>query len=148
MGRHWAREKTFQLLFQLALREEDPEAQIELFLDSLNELKDGQSESKEIAAEDLAYIRSVSNGVLAERAMLDEEIQTRLKSWTLERLPKVDSALLRLGAYEIKHLEDVPKSVSINEVVLLAKRYAAEDAHAYINGVLAHFEKPEVTQHD
>lgn len=146
MGRRWARQKTFQLLYQMSVRDDKVDAQIEAFIDHLKEFENEVSENAlQISAEDLHYIRTVSAGVIAERESLDEEIQTYLKSWTLERLPRVDRALLRLAAYEIKHLDDVPKSVSINEIVVLAKEFAGEDAHIYLNGVLANFQKDEAT---
>lgn len=146
MGRRWAREKTFQLLYQIGMRDDEPLEQIQIFLDNLHDTFEADEENPsnfQVTEEDKEYIRRVCEGVILERDVLDDEIQSRLKSWTLERLPRVDRALLRLGAYEIKHSEDVPKSVSINEVVVLAKQYAAEDAHSYINGVLAHFDKQE-----
>ncbi len=142
MGRRWAREKTFQLLYQLGMREDGQAEQISNYINALGESSEVIVDPpKSLLPEDLAYIRAVAEGVLAEQEALDEKIQSLLKSWVLDRLPKVDRALLRLGAYEIQHVADVPKSVSINEIVVLAKNYAAEDAHAYINGVLAHFEK-------
>lgn len=142
MGRRWAREKTFQLLYQLGMREDEQAEQISTYLRNLSDSSEVAGDNpKIILPEDLAYIRAVAEGVLAEQEALDDKIQSLLKSWVLDRLPKVDRALLRLGAYEIQHVVDVPKSVSINEIVVLAKNYAAEDAHAYINGVLANFEK-------
>lgn len=150
MGRRWAREKTFQLLYQIEMREDAVEEQIEGFIQHLKAFEEKKTEHDlelHFAVEDLQFIRTVINGVLREENALDEEIKKYLKSWSLERLPRVDRALLRLGAYEIKHLPDVPKSVSINEIVVLAKTYASEEAHAYINGVLANFDK-ETTDED
>lgn len=144
MGRRWAREKTFQLLYQIEMRDDAVDEQIESFIEHLkyfNEDALGTESEMRFAVEDLQFIRSLVSGVEAEKDVLDEAIKPYLKAWTLDRLPRVDRSLLRLGAYEIMHLPDVPKSVSINEIVVLAKAYAAEEAHAYINAVLANFEK-------
>ncbi len=146
MGRRWAREKTFQLLYQIEMRSDAVDEQIEGFIQHLKffcENASGDEEELHFAPEDLQFIRRVVRGVKAEEHLLDESIKPYLKAWTLERLPRVDRSLLRLGVYEIMHLPDVPKSVSINEIVVLAKAYAAEDAHAYINAVLANFDKQE-----
>lgn len=162
MGRRWAREKAFQLLYQLDVRPEGRAAQIEAFLDRLKAgpecARSDEDENdpyrvppaadpffglsdKGADAADLDYVARVVPRLMAVVEQLDARLQTYLKAWTLERLPKVDRALLRLGAYEILYEDEVPKSVSINEIVLLSKLFAAEESRAYINAVLANFEK-------
>ena len=60
------------------------------------------------------------------------------QDWTLERMPAVDRALLRLGAYELGHRPDVPTARRcITEAVELAKRYSTEDSGRFVNGLLA-----------
>lgn len=67
---------------------------------------------------------------------VDEKIASFLKGWTLQRIPKVSLALLRLAVAEILFFDDVPDSVSANEAVELAKKYAGEEDASFINGVL------------
>ena len=79
--------------------------------------------------------------VIASREDLDEKISQFLKKWTINRIPKLDKAILETACYEILNFDDIPVSVSINEAVRLSKRYGTDDSSSYINGVLSSFEK-------
>jgi len=68
---------------------------------------------------------------------IDLIIEPHLKKWAIDRLPKVDLAILRVAVYEIKYCDDIPQGVSINEAVDIAKEYSAETSGKYINGVLS-----------
>ena len=59
------------------------------------------------------------------------------KSWPTSRLGKAELTIMRLAVYEIKFDEDIPTNVAINEAVELAKKYGADNAPSFINGVLA-----------
>ncbi len=67
---------------------------------------------------------------------IDEEIEKRLKGWTLSRMPKADLAILRLAIGEGKFGEEVPIPVIINEAVNLGKKYGDRDSGKFINGLL------------
>ena len=73
---------------------------------------------------------------------LDETIAKVSAHWRIERMPRVDLTIARLGGFEILFRPDIPKTVAINEAVELAKRYGAEDSAAFINGILDKFTKP------
>lgn len=73
---------------------------------------------------------------------LDELIGKLSTNWRLERMPRVDLTILRLAGFEILFRPDIPKTVSINEAVELAKRFGAEDSAAFVNGILDKFAKP------
>lgn len=66
---------------------------------------------------------------------IDEKISKNLKNWTIERINKVDLAILRLITYEII-FEDLPLKVAINEAVELSKEYSDKNAYIFINGIL------------
>ncbi|MBQ5884160.1 MAG: transcription antitermination factor NusB, partial [Clostridia bacterium] len=68
---------------------------------------------------------------------IDEVISENLVGWTLQRLPKVSLAILRLAVGEIMFNEDVPTNVSVNEAVEIAKTYGTAEDASYINGVLS-----------
>ncbi|MBR5058173.1 MAG: transcription antitermination factor NusB, partial [Clostridiales bacterium] len=85
---------------------------------------------------DLPYFDEITNGVFEKKDELDNEYAKYLKDWKLSRLPKVDVILLRIAVYEMLHVEDIPVSVSINEAVVLAKKYSSEESKSYINAVL------------
>jgi N utilization substance protein B len=67
---------------------------------------------------------------------VDAMIRKVSEHWRLERMPLVDRNILRLGATEIMYLADVPRRVTLNEAVELAKRYGGEGSAGFVNGVL------------
>jgi len=76
-------------------------------------------------------------GVLEHRAELDAEIDAASTNWRVDRMPVVDRAVLRLGAYELFHERETPIAVVLNEAVRLAKLFSTEKSGAFVNGVLA-----------
>ncbi|MDI9471276.1 MAG: transcription antitermination factor NusB [Bacillota bacterium] len=139
MSRRSARERAFQILYQLDLNHDDPETQLKTFLSlALAEAIEDQEDPRHLEpldSEDVAWIERVVRGVIAKRETLDHELSKYLRDWTITRLPRVDRALLRLAAWEILH-DETPDGAAISEAVVLARRYAAADARRYINGVL------------
>jgi N utilization substance protein B len=83
------------------------------------------------------YSRHLFLGVQENKEALDREISRHLKGWTLERLAPLERNILRLGLYELRHVDDLPAAVALNEAVELAKRFASDEAAGLINGVLA-----------
>ena len=81
------------------------------------------------------YMNRMFEGVVANAEELDAHIAAHLRGWTIERISKVDLAILRLGAYELM-LKEVPAGIAINEAVELENQYSADKAGAFINGVL------------
>ena len=75
-------------------------------------------------------------GVYEKRPELDRLIIRASKNWRLERMPYVDRSILRMAAFEILYMEDVPPKVSIDEAVDIGKRFGTEDSGSFINGVL------------
>jgi transcription antitermination protein NusB len=75
-------------------------------------------------------------GVIEHRPELDRLIASYAEDWTIERMPVIDRNLLRLGTFELLHLDDVPAAVTINEAVELAKTYSTEDSGRFVNGIL------------
>ena len=75
-------------------------------------------------------------GVAEHAARIDTLIDTHAKNWSLERLPDVDRAILRMAVFELLWADDVPDVVVIDEAVELAKALSTDDSPAYVNGVL------------
>ncbi len=75
-------------------------------------------------------------GVAEHAARIDELIGRHATGWTLERLPDVDRAILRMAVFELLWADDVPDAVVIDEAVELAKALSTDDSPAYVNGVL------------
>lgn len=125
MGRRTARELAFKLLFQMELQKNGLDEQIEIFFEE-NEAENKQKE----------YIIDVVTGTRNKIAEIDKIVAKHLKGWTIGRLSKTDLSILRLAVYEILNRQDIPRNVSINEAVELAKTYGSEESAAFINGVL------------
>ncbi|MGE5474618.1 MAG: transcription antitermination factor NusB [Ignavibacteriales bacterium] len=125
MGRRTARELAFKLLFQMEIQKSEQDEQIEIFFEE-NEAEGKQKE----------YIIDIVTGTRGKIAEIDKIVAKYLKGWKLGRLSKTDLSILRLAVYEILYREDIPKNVSINEAVELAKTYGSEESAAFINGVL------------
>jgi N utilization substance protein B len=82
------------------------------------------------------YTVTLVEGVSAHRERLDEVLSTYSQGWTLDRMPAVDRALLRVGAYEVLFCDDVPDAVAVNEAVDLARSLSTDDSPAFVNGLL------------
>ena len=83
-------------------------------------------------------------GVDAHAARIDELIERHARGWSLERLPDVDRAILRMAVYELLWVDDVPDAVVIDEAVELAKALSTDDSPAYVNGVLGGIVRAEI----
>ena len=75
-------------------------------------------------------------GVVEHWTQIDELIATYSQGWTLGRMPAVDRAILRLGAYEVLFSTDVPEAVAISEWVGLATELSTDDSPKFVNGLL------------
>ena len=83
------------------------------------------------------YAESLVRGVMEHRDEIDERLVATSENWSVDRMPVVDRALLRLAVYEMVYVDEVPVSVAINEAVELAKAYGGEDeSPRFVNGVL------------
>lgn len=83
------------------------------------------------------YALGLIRGVEEHGQAIDARLEAASENWTLARMPIVDRSILRLAAYEMLHVDDVPVSVSINEAVELAKDFGGEeDSPRFVNGVL------------
>lgn len=83
------------------------------------------------------YAVTVVEGVVAHRDRIDEAISTYAQGWTLERMPSVDRAILRLATWELVHNPDVPDDVVISEAVTLAIELSTDDSPRFVNGLLS-----------
>ena len=74
--------------------------------------------------------------IVNDLTAIDESINKHSKSWKTSRMPKVDLAIMRIGVGELKHGEDVPTAVVINEAINLAKKYGTDKSARFVHGVL------------
>lgn len=125
MNRKMAREMAVRFLFQIEFQKNNIKEQVENFLDSV-----------EIEDYDKDYFLEIINGVINSLKEIDEIIESKAKGWTIDRMAKMDLPILRVAIYEMKHREDIPVGVSINEAVELAKKFGTDDSSRFINGLL------------
>jgi N utilization substance protein B len=83
-------------------------------------------------------------GVVEQQPRIDELIERHASGWSLDRLPDVDRAILRMAVYELLWVDDVPDAVVIDEAVELAKALSTDDSPAYVNGVLGGIVQAEI----
>ena len=127
MNRSKARDLAFKLLYQIEIQKEINYEDIEIFFEN-NDIN--SNDAKE-------YIKDIVEGVNKNSSKILDEISRNLKDdWDIDRLSKINLALLKLAIYEIKYSK-LPYKVVINEVVELAKTYGEETSKTFINGVLA-----------
>ena len=126
MGRVETREELFKRVFAYSLTKE-----VE---------KDTEEESKTIEKD---YLERAYSGIIEKYDEIVGEIATFTKGYLIDRVYKVDLAILVVAVYEIKYECDIPTAVSINEALNLAKKYSTEKSSGFINGVLANFAKKD-----
>ena len=127
MNRSKVRELAFKLLYQIEIQKEVNKEDIEIFFEN-NEIN-----SKE--AKD--YINDMVNGINENSKEILDKISKNLKQdWEVQRVSKVNLALLKLAIYEIKY-KDLAFKIVINEVVELAKKYGEDQSKNFVNGILA-----------
>ncbi|MPQ24689.1 transcription antitermination factor NusB [Bacillus paralicheniformis] len=122
MKRRTAREKALQSLFQIDVSDTEPN-------EAMQHALDGQESD--------AFFEQLVYGVLENKEKIDEMIKRHLVNWKLDRLANVDRAILRLSAYEMMFLDDIPVNVSMNEAIELAKQFGDDKSAKFVNGVLS-----------
>jgi N utilization substance protein B len=127
-GRHQARKRAVDLLFEAEARGITPAEVAE----ARNALAHHQADMAQLNP----YTVTVARGVTEHQAHVDDLISAHLQGWTLDRLPAVDRAILRVAVWELLHAEDVPEPVAVDEAVELAKQLSTDDSPGFVNGVL------------
>jgi N utilization substance protein B len=82
------------------------------------------------------YTAELVDGVVANKARIDELLSTYSEGWSLDRMPAVDRAVLRLATFELLWRDDVPDAVVIDEAVTLAKDLSTDESPGFVNGLL------------
>lgn len=135
MSRRLAREKAFQMLFQMDVGRNSLEM-ARLTLDEAN-----------LSAADASFVLQLVEGTLRYQKDFDGLIKKYSADWDLERIANVDKNVMRLALYEMKYVSDVPPNVAINEAIELVKSYGTEESGKFVNGILDSIQKePEFLQ--
>ncbi|MGH9187723.1 MAG: transcription antitermination factor NusB [Acidimicrobiales bacterium] len=83
------------------------------------------------------YAVALAEGVGEHQTALDTLVARFARGWTVDRMPAIDRAVLRMATYELAHRPDVPTAVAISEAVALAKQFSTEDSGRFVNGLLS-----------
>jgi len=124
-SRRKGREAALQMLYQMDVSGVSAEQAIRDFWATLATTTEGEGLANQIV-----------RGYAAEADPIDQLIRDVSQHWRLERMTRVDRNILRLATYELMSLADVPRRVTLNEAVELAKRFGSEGSPGFVNGVL------------
>ncbi|MGC7101211.1 transcription antitermination factor NusB [Amycolatopsis lurida] len=124
IGRRASRKRAVEMLYEAAQRDSDA---VTLLAGRV-----GSTEVDPISD----YTVSLVEGVTTRREQIDELLAEHSQGWSLDRMPPVDLAVLRVGVYELLWAADVPDPVAIDEAVGIAKELSTDDSPRFVNGVL------------
>ena len=124
MTRKQAREEAFILVFEKEFND-----------NSIEDILEAAAEVRDLIPDD--YINTVFKGVYEHLEELDSLISESSVGWNIKRISKTALCIMRLAIFEMKYLDDIPVSVSINEAVELCKKYATENDASFVNGILS-----------
>ena len=124
MNRKTARENSFILLFEKSIKAEE----------TYEEIFAKATEIRELEVDE--YVKKVFFGIAENEKLIDMKIDECLLGWKKERVSYVAKAVLKLSAYELMFIEDIPTKVSINEAIEISKKYDEDKAYVFVNGVL------------
>lgn len=128
MSRKKSREVAMELVYQQSIVKEPAEVIYADFVE-LNEEKAKKLELK--------YINDILYTIEKNAETIEEKISSSLSSnWRIERLPKINLAILKLAVCEMLYMDDIPNKVSINEAIEIAKKYSDYKSVSFVNGVL------------
>lgn len=149
------REYMMKFIYQIDMNKEDLtdlNAKLENFLNDnfeyiknrYEELKLQFSDEADVELEetelsqfiDFKYSKELVESFNANKESIDSLINKYAKNWTINRMAKVDLAILRLSICEILYMSEMPTKVSINEAIELAKLYCDDKSPKFINGIL------------
>lgn len=127
MSRRTARKHVLNILFQKDFNADESLEDI---------IKTYSEEIERINGNDLPFVKGELEGIAANESAILETIEKFASGWTVERMSKLDTAILKIAIYEMLFCSDIPDKVSVNEAVELAKEYSSDKAPGFINGIL------------
>lgn len=124
------RESALILTFEKLLRD-----------DSLEEIFETASEAESVIVNN--EVKALVCGIIEKSDEIDEIISKYSDKRAVERIPKINLAVLRLAIYEAIYDEKVPVNVAISEAVSLVGKYALDSDVSFVNGVLGSYSRSE-----
>ena len=124
--RRKAREAVLESLYCYEIRDDGCIDEIFQYSKDMHQLDDKVAE----------FAKSLLKKTIENLDKLDNEIAAHVKNWDLNRLATIDKNVLRLGLAELLYFPDIPRKVSIDEAIELAKTYGTAESGRFVNGVL------------
>ena len=124
--RREGRELALQLLYALELNPIEVQEMLRL----------SRENSRPSAEEVREFAEELVTGVVANRDAIDNIIVDKSKNWAISRMARVDLNILRLAVFELLFLSEIPRNVTINEAIEVAKKFGTEESASFINGML------------
>ena len=126
MSRREAREIAFKLIFSYEFDKQSQTEQYDEYVAGLN-------------PDDLSYVSVAYQGAISHYDEIKQEVEKYADNFAIDRIYKVDMAILVLAIYEIKYIDTIPFKVSVDEALKLAEVYSTEKSVKFINGILSKF---------
>jgi N utilization substance protein B len=123
--RREGREHALQALYSVELHPDSPREAIRLFMEA-HPCKKGVKD----------FALGLLPGLLDNQAVIDARIAEKSPNWSISRMSKIDLCIIRLATYELLFREDIPRNVTINEAIEIAKKFGSEESPAFVNGIL------------
>ncbi|MFE7131107.1 transcription antitermination factor NusB [Streptomyces sp. NPDC057638] len=128
-----ARKRAFQILFEADQRDESVRTVL------ADWVRHARNDTRQPPVSE--YTMELVEGYAGHATRIDELIATYAVDWELDRMPVVDRNIIRLSAYELVWVDDVPDAVVIDEAVEIAKEFSTDDSPAFVNGLLGRFKE-------
>ena len=132
-ARREGRELALQALYSKDLVPQDASSTLKRIMESFAE---GEEPTLEVHSKAFAFASELVAGVIANLPEIDRRIADKSKHWSMARMARVDLNILRLAVYELLYRPDIPKNVTMNEAIEVAKKFGAEDSASFVNGIL------------
>ncbi|MDA8413324.1 MAG: transcription antitermination factor NusB [Desulfobacteraceae bacterium] len=129
--RRESRELALQILYAL---DANPSVGVRETLQTFRE------ENSEVLSRVRGFAEELVQGVQQQQQIIDAAIKARSKNWSLARMPLVDLNVMRMATYELMFRQDIPKKVSINEAIEIARKFGDKESPAFVNGILDEIE--------
>ena len=123
-----ARKRAVDLLYGADLRE--------ISLNEAIAVESARADAQPDRAASWRYAREIVVGITEHGDEIDELIETYAQGWTIDRMPTLDRAIVRIGIWEIMFNEEVPDSVAVSEAVKMASELSTDDSAGFVNGLL------------
>jgi len=130
MNRKLTREEVMKLFYEMDMNDDFSIERSERYLNNIENMKI-----------DTTYFRHTSLSFVENLKSIDNLINQYSTDWKINRIAKIDIAIIRLAITEMLYDDGIPISVSINEAIELCKKYSNEDSHKFINGILGNINR-------